>query len=52
MKTLEDEQYVAIKACSPFLRFGEILIRLSLHKHTMPTTKKAGVLTEEPSMHW
>jgi len=22
------------------------------HKHTMQTTKKAGVLTEEPGMHW
>ena len=24
----------------------------SPHKHTMPTTKKAGVHTEESSMHW
>ena len=26
--------------------------RISPHKHTMQTTKKAGVLTEEPGMCW
>jgi len=26
--------------------------KMSPHKHTMQTTKKAGVLTEEPSMCW
>ena len=27
-------------------------LRLTPHKHTMLTTKKAGVLTEEPGMRW
>ena len=27
-------------------------LKINPHEHTIPTTRKAGVLTEEPSMHW